>query len=594
MSAVALASPSADTLRAASVTADRGVIVTRTDTASVRGAFTVTDLMLSLPSVQIGDNGGFSGLKTMSLRGMGSPHTAVYVDGVRVGNVQSGQSDLGLLPLDSFSSSVVDYARGSISFVTARPSFEDGKRASGHVRLRGGSFGTVLPSGRLDFKLSERFSLSANASAVISEGNYPYGDGLKRSGNDVRQMHAGADLFGTMRGGEWHAKAGMSVSDRGTPGSISWPSDDRQADENLFVQGLLAKSFSSLYSLKASAKLSRDRIDYLSSWGNSSYLQDEWQLNSSHAFHVNDALTVSLAADVQHDALESEAYTAVRTEGVAAVAAALRMGKFSLDAAVEYSLAFDEGASVNGDGRFDSLSPSIALGWDLPRGWSVSAFSRRAYRAPYFNELYYAGYGNPELKPEDAWLNDIGADWHRTFGSWSLRAKADLFCNLLSDKIISAPSSYDSAIWLPYNIGKVLSAGADVEVKAGWRSGDWAADGRLRYSRQSAMDRTAGSSSYGEQIPYVAAHSAGAEISVSWKGWSLRPVWTLRAGRRDSYGPMPDWSSIDMSMSKAFKAGPANVSLSLDARNLADVRYELSSGYPMPGRSILGGISITF
>lgn len=594
MSAVALTSPSADTLRAASVTADRGVIVTRTDTAAVYGAFTVTDLMLTLPSVQIGDNGGFSGLKTISLRGMGSPHTAVYMDGVRVGNVQSGQSDLCLLPVESFSASVVDYARGSISFVTARPVFEDGKRTSGNVRLRAGSFGTFLPAGRLDFKLGSRISLSTNLSAVISEGDYSYGNGLRRSGNDVTQMHAGADMFGSMRGGEWHAKAGISISDRGTPGSISWPSDDRQADERIFIQGLLTKSFNESYSLKASARLSRDRIDYLGALGTSSYLQDEWQLNSSHVFHANDALTISLSADIQHDALESDTYAAVRTESVMAVAAALRMGRFSLDAAVEYSLAVDKGASVHGDGRFDSLSPSIALGWELPRGWSVSAYSRRAFRPPYFNELYYVGYGNPELDPEDAWLNDIGADWHWSSGDWHFRAKADVFCNLLSEKIVSAPSSYDSAIWLPYNIGKVLSIGADMEVGARWSSGEWAADGRLRYSWQSAEDRTEGSLSYGEQVPYVAAHSAGAEISVSWKDWLLRPAWILRAGRRDSYGSMPDWNTIDLGLSKVLNAGPARVSLSIDARNLADVRYELSSGYPMPGRSILGGISITF
>lgn len=82
----------------------------------------------------LGDNGGLAGLKTVSLRGMGSPHTAVYIDGVKVGNVQSGQGDMGMLDIENFSSVVVDYAQNCVSFNTARPMFGQGSVA-GKVRI---------------------------------------------------------------------------------------------------------------------------------------------------------------------------------------------------------------------------------------------------------------------------------------------------------------------------------------------------------------------------------------------------------------------------------------------------------------------------
>ena len=138
-----------DTLHTVTVTADKGVVISRTDTLRFLNTFDITGELHQVPGLQLGDHGGFAGLKTISLRGMGSPHTAVYVDGVRIGNVQSGQGDMGMLEIDNFSSAVVDYAQNSISFNTARPTF--GKsRIAGKADFKIGSFGTYLPTARIE------------------------------------------------------------------------------------------------------------------------------------------------------------------------------------------------------------------------------------------------------------------------------------------------------------------------------------------------------------------------------------------------------------------------------------------------------------
>jgi hypothetical protein len=249
--------PAHDTLHAVTITADKGVTVSRSDTLRVINSFSVSDVLLQSPGFHVGDNGGVSGLKTVSLRGMGSAHTAVYIDGVRVGNVQSGQNDLGMIPVGTLESVTVDYAQNSVSFNTARPVFGESPFA-GAVDFGAGSFGTWLPSARLDFRLSEKVSLSANASGVFSKGDFAYGDGLVRENNDLSQVRAGLDLWGLMSGGEYQVKAYYNGSDRGTPGSVDWPSDDRQNDRNAFVQGALRKNFSHLYTLRISGKASYD------------------------------------------------------------------------------------------------------------------------------------------------------------------------------------------------------------------------------------------------------------------------------------------------------------------------------------------------
>ena len=579
-----------DTLHAVTVTADKGVVISRTDTLHITNTSDITGELHQVPGLQLGDYGGFAGLKTVSLRGMGSPHTAVYVDGVRVGNVQSGQGDMGMLDIENFSSAVVDYAQNSISFDTARPTFGQ-SRVTGKAGLKMGSFGTYLPAARIDLKLSERLALSVNAAGVISKGDFPVADGATRANNDIRQVRGGVNLFGSMKDGDYHVKAFYNAAERGTPGSISWPSEDRQKDMNAYLQGVMKKSFSPLYTLRLSAKAGYDDIYYTSSWGDSQYGQTELQLNSSHVFSINSWWTVSLAADIQWDKLASTNYSASRTTAISAVSTSFNLNRLSLNAAAEYSGYFDRG-----EGSRHAISPSVDFRMRVIDGLDIVGFARRAYRVPMFNELYYIGYGNPELKPEDAWLTDLGVDFHRQVSrTWNLKAKVDGFYNILSNKITSAPTAEDPNIWLPYNIGKVRAIGLDLVTGADVTYGDWKGEMDLRYSYQSAIDRTPDSYSYGQQIPYIAKHTVTASVKASWKGYELNPRWVLKSGRNDATGNLADWNTLDLTLSKTFKLrGPLSLGINIAAKNMLDCRYELVSGYPMPGRSFIGGITIAF
>ena len=581
-----------DTLQAVTIVADKGVVVSRTDTLALRADGTAAQTLLRIPGLSISDYGGLAGLKSVSLRGLGTAHTDIYLDGVRVSNFQSGQNDLGMLPVETLGSAVVDYAQNSVSFRTARPVFGD-SRFTGQVGLQAGSFGTWMPSARVAVKASERLAISAHAAGIITKGDFPYGDnGARRTGNDLKQIRTGIDLFGTLNGGEWQAKAYYNGSDRGTPGSLSWASEDRQQDKNVVVQGSLRKAFSDLYTLNLSAKGAYDKIYYQSAWGDSDYNFTDFQLNSSHTFRLSDWWGVSLAADLEHGALKSPGlYDASRTAAIAALATAFRLGWFSADLALEYRGTFDKGQQA-----LNRLSPSVDLRFTLFEGFDIVAFGRRAFRAPTFNELYYPGYGNPNLKPEDAWLTDLGIDFHRALNSnWALGLKLDGFKNFLSEKIISAPSADDPYVWLPYNVGKVRATGIDAALSLRYDNGRLSGGLSARYSHQNALDKTPDSYTFDQQIPYVAKNTVVLAGDVALAGWRLDAVWNWRGGRFDASGAMPDWNTLDLSLAKDITLGDLGVlSLNVSARNLLDCRYELVRDYPMPGRSILGGFTFKF
>ena len=589
LTAAVLMAAQPDTLQAVTVVADRGVVVSRTDTVKIQSGSDVSEALLQLPGLSVGDYGGVAGLKSVSLRGFGGAHTAIYLDGVRVSNVQSGQLDLGMLGMGSLGSVVTDYAQNSVSFQTVRPVF-NGRPVAGTVRLQGGSFGTWKPYGRMDFRLGERWSLSAHANGIISKGNFPLEDGSERLNNDIKQIQTGLDLFGLLRGGDFHGKMYYNGSDRGTPGSLSWPSTDRQIDRNALTQFVLRKAFSPLYTLHLSAKASYDDLQYQSEWGDSRYEQTDWQLNSAHKFRILDWWTVSLAADLSWDNLKSDMYNESRLGTVAALASAFRTQRFKADLAVEYAGVFDKGGA-----HWNSISPSADLRFTILEGFDVVAFGRRAYRTPTFNDLYYPGSGNPELKPEDGWLTDLGLDYARNLGFVTLKARLDGFYNYLTNKITWAPADETGYIWLPYNVGKVQAKGLDAMVAADFVLGDWKLGFNGRYSWQKIVDKTPDSYTFDQQLAYVPVHTVVFSEYVSWKGWRLESLYQLRAGRTDGAGTNLDWHTLDGTLSKTFCLGKAgSLALQVKGNNLFNRHFELNAGYPMPGRSFMAGIEYKF
>lgn len=591
LSGAAESSEMADTLQLASIVADRGIVVSRTDTIRISNAISITDALKSFPGLYVGDNGGAAGLKAVSLRGMGNAHTSIYIDGVRVGNIQSGQNDLGMLDLENYGMAVIDYAQNSLSFQTKKPDL-GGSNFAGALKMRAGSFGTYEPSLKLGFRLSDAVTAAATANGILSKGDFPYGEnGGTRANNDISQLRTGLDFWGRMEGGEWHAKAFCNCAERGTPGSTAWPSADRQKDCNTLLQGILNKQFTPLYQLNFSTKLSYDKLLYCSEWGDSDYRQTEIQVNSTHKFSLSDWFDASLTADYQWDGLSSTEYGSSRSAIIATAAASFHPSRFRATAGIEYYGYKDSGEPVH-----SAVSPSVDLRWNVFEGFDILGFARREYRVPTFNELFYPGYGNPGLKAEDAWLTDAGAEYHHPLTEhWRLSMKADAFLYRLKDKITSAPTAEDPNIWLPFNIGVVHMTGADTETEIKYYKEGTSASFSARYCYQNGIDKTPDSYTYGQQIPFVNKHTLILRAGCSFNGWEPAIDWIWRGGRYDSVGKIPSYHTLDLSFGKEFHLkGRLSTGLKLIARNITDSRYELTAGYPMPGRSFFGEISINF
>jgi outer membrane receptor protein involved in Fe transport len=87
----------------------------------------------------------------------------------------------------------------------------------------------------------------------------------------------------------------------------------------------------------------------------------------------------------------------------------------------------------------------------LPSGLHAHASYGTAFKAPSFNELYYPGFSNPDLRPEEAKTAELGVRGTAVGVRWNLTAyRSDI------DQLIA----FDVATFLPQNIASAARGGS--------------------------------------------------------------------------------------------------------------------------------------
>ena len=166
-------------------------------------ALNVADALRYFSGVQLKDYGGVGGIKTINVRSMGSQHTAVYYNGVQLGNAQNGQVDLGRFSLDNMEqiqlykgqkSDIFQSARefgsaGNVYLTTRRPYFKDKERVHVRAQMRCGSFAIANrdPS-RNNYKENARWDAQTQT-CVLRDA---HASGAYRLPNELDEARVGA------------------------------------------------------------------------------------------------------------------------------------------------------------------------------------------------------------------------------------------------------------------------------------------------------------------------------------------------------------------------------------------------------------------
>ena len=303
-------------------------------------ALNVADALRYFAGLQIKDYGGVGGIKTINVRSMGSQHTAVYYNGVQLGNAQNGQVDLGRFSLDNMEqiqlykgqkSDIFQSARefgsaGNVYLTTRRPYFKDKERVHVRAQMRCGSFALANPNIGFDLKLTETLSLNFDAEYVYSDGKYPFcyrrvlptGEvaydttAIRQNGdiNAVRVEGGLHDYYSTT--GFFRIHAYNYWSERGIPGAIVnnvWRNGERLWDRNNFIQAEWQDEWFNRWSTRVLAKWANDYTHYKNYDerllpSDNEYLQQEFYFSFANKVQIFNWWDASLAYDYQYNVLD--------------------------------------------------------------------------------------------------------------------------------------------------------------------------------------------------------------------------------------------------------------------------------------------------
>jgi len=621
---------------------------------------TISDALREFSGVQIKDYGGVGGLKTINVRSLGSEHTAVFIDGLPVDNAQNMQVDLGRFDpwnydeahlRSALSPSPTPTARSygsasSLYLESAEPSIPQGRNSSLKLRLRGGSFALFEPSLKWDTKVGSRSIISTSLSFTTTNGKYrfhesryqTYEDGsvrgydtvMVRSNGDLTSLKTQVSLFTPIGEGRLKATGYFYTSGRGLPGPVvrrpvgSITTKDRQEDRNIFLQGTYDVSPKEWMTLSIRGKLSRDYLRY-----HTNPEEDPQAMPVDNSFHQSSAYAsasvllrpsflpfiVNSALDIQWDMLDSDMAGFVYPRRLSlwgALSLKKDAPKWGASLSGQYACSsdsFSKGSEAGGFSKEGSrrgcFSPMLTLRYS-PLGDSPSedpllfeAFAKRTFRMPSFNDLYYTMLGNSSLEPEKAWQFDFGGKWTVKRERISTSVKADVYYNIVSNKIVALPT-YSQFRWSMYNIGLVHVTGFEASALSSFKIGKGDLDVTLRYTFQDARDRTDPSaSSYGGQIPYIPKHAVSGVVSYEIGPWkaSISTLWDSKrwssSVNRQEY-ELDSFLLMDADISRSFKVAGGLLRSRLSIGNILGARYEIVSGYPMPLQSAIASLEYSF
>jgi len=537
-------------------------------------AVSVPDLMRGLPGIALSNNGGPGKSTSLFLRGANSDQVLVLIDGVKVGSPTLGSTAFEHLPLEQIER--IEIVRGPRSSLYGSEAIggviqiftrRGGGELTPSFSLGGGSYHTYQGSAAISGGGSDGW-FSASLSGEDSEGfNSCNGEpGVAGCFTHEPDQDGYRNLSGNLRAG-YRFGNGAEVDLHWLRSEADTEYDGSFQNESETMQQLLSAGLrfmpSDIWDLSLKAGRSWDDSDNFKDGLFSSRFETE---RDSLSWQNDLALTpdhrLTLGLDYLEDRVDGTTdYAVTSRDNVGLFGQYLgQIGRHELQ------------ASLRGDDneQFGShTTGSLAWGYRFNSGRQISASYGTAFKAPSFNELYFPGFGNPDLGPEESRSLEIGLNDLTSWGSWSL----NLFQTDIDELI-----AFDADTYAPANIGSARIRGLETVLTA--RLGAWDLSGNI--TLLDPVNRGDGPNR-GNLLPRRAEQSLRLDLDRNFGRYGLGAT-LVGVGKR--YDDLANSRELDAYMTLDLRGEYRFAQAwKLQARveNLFDKEYETASYYNQPG-----------
>jgi vitamin B12 transporter len=566
-------------------------VITREDIERVQSR-SLVDLLKGRAGIGFSNQGGLGKLTTINLRGTESDQVLVLVDGIRIGSATAGLASFQDLPVDQIER--IEIVRGPRSSLYGSEAIggviqiftrRGGQGLSRQLRIGGGSNNLREASGGFAYG-GERGWIGANAAYQETDGinacrgtaagwgagcyvDEPDDDGYRNVSLNVRagykltdtltlEGHAlNADAFNEFDGSNFSGNEADNVQ-RVLGGKLTWKPSSRTA---LTTQVGRASDKSHNY-FNDGTGAAREDVSTFDTRRDNASIQGDFAFGEQHL--------LTTGADWLRDEITSTTPFTVDTRDNTGVFAEYqgRFGAHRLQASVR-----------NDDNEQFGNHATGTLGWgmDLARGFKLTASAGTGFKAPTFNDLYYPGFSNPDLEPEESRSINLGVaqygdHWNWTFNVYETRV----------DELIGYDSSFNIV-----NIEEARIRGAELTgavTLAGF-------DINAELSHTDPRNHTDGLN-YDNLLPRRARNTARIDVDRAFGDFRIGLTGYGASHRYDNVANsarLAGYGTLDLRLEYAITD---EWSVQARASNVFDREYETIAWYNQPGREY--GLSLRY
>ncbi|SJZ36122.1 TonB-dependent receptor plug domain-containing protein [Selenihalanaerobacter shriftii] len=545
-----------------------------------KNAHNVADVLRDVAGVNIRDNGGISGQKTISIRGSSAEQVLVLIDGQPVNSRQNGQIDLSLLPVDQIEK--IEVLKGPASAIY-------GANALGGVVNITTKSGSEEPVTKVDTKFGSFKTREVTLTHRGSKENLNYNLTILKKNSDGHRENSEIDqsnIF-TKFNYELNNNSDLTMSfkyddsDRGAPGTINYPTPnaeqlDEDVSSNLQWQRQLNnidQKLSVYYNEHKSIFDNPDRFEYSKhDTKRTGITFDQTNYYGEHTLTYGLELKknkINSTDNGKHDNLNKAFF-------------------------IQDIWDMNDALKFNFGGRYDNhemfgsnFSPRMGIVYQISSKLNLHTSVGKAYRTPTFNELYwpYQDFGswgiyegNPDLDTESITAYETGLRYLND----NFKGEVNLF-KKDADNLINWNEGNDG-IKRPYNVDEADIKGVEL-ILTKQLSKNIFTDFNYTY-----LDVRDGK---GQRLDYKPYHTANIGLNYNKNEVNVSLSGEFIGSRYYSDGDyiLPSYFIADLKLSKLLTK---NAEVSLEINNLFDRNYEVIEEFSMPGRNVMIELSREF